>query len=732
MDVTEAGADSVSEPSRGRTRWLDRVRRHPLRLLLPMVLLLLALAAQIYVHRAATGDADYVAELDRRERLAMSMVTGAAGASVAIPSAVIELKGLLAQTVALPELPGLGLGIDVGHARYDALLAGRERFAKAWRRMNASAERALSADASAGELRSGVSSFQSLAAQLLVATDDLAAAVIERDMPAHYVYVVGRQMMLIQRIDTNLHRVLEGGSGVLVAADRIGRDAVLFGDVVNGLLHDSPDLELLRVTDEDLRAKLEDLGRQFREAADLIERIIGQADAVQRLRGATREVQGSAKAVASEIRDLRRLHRSLIDARLPSTLDVAVLLGVAVLSLAVAAVVVILDARRAVGGARAQREDLRRLESDLASASERAGEAEQGLRYLGRSVLQVVGGGPGMRDAATSGIEGPAAEIVSALAEWLEAYEKRTKDAAAEVAQAAGALRENLARLDRLRANQNRQVREVVSAVEDVAQSAGKAPAELGELLETTRELIDDGRSGSELVGATGSDVERIKESVEECAQTSRRVVERSQQLREVAARIEEFSDHSRMLSLNVTLQAGAGDDHGRAIANIADELERLAERSRSLVPSIDNLAESVRNEAEDAAKATKRSLWVLSGAGDRLRKAAAAFESSVRFGRRIETLLESLANANQQRGVQGLHAMRAMTELVTRLNQSRGPIKSAASGASRLTELVEVLESSLERAPIDPEPVGAVVALEEVNVAEVPARQLPRHAVQE
>lgn len=732
MDISETGTQEVVEPGHGRGRWVGRIRRHPIRLLLPLVLLLLALASLIYVRQAATRDSAYGYELDRHERLAMSMATSAAAAGAGTPSAVTELKALVAQLVALPELPVPEQGLDVGGERQDALAAGHERLDKAWRRMNSALDRLIAADAAVGELRSDVASFQPLAGRLLVAADELVDAVVELQEPPHYVYLASRQMMLIQRMQTNLHRVLEGGSGVLVAADRIGRDAVLFGAVINGLLHDSPELGLLRVTDEDLRATLEDVGRQFREAAALIERIIGQADAVQRMHEAVRMVQGSGKAVASEVRDLRTLHHSFIDARIPSLLHVGVILALGVISLATATVALIRDARRATGGAQVRAEELDRLEAELESASHRAHEAEQGLRYLGRSVLQVMGGAPVPGGVEAGEIEGPAGEIVAALMEWREAFAQRTRIAAGEVAQAAAALRGELRRLEKLGADQHRQVREVANTVENVAQAAGRSPPELTELLEATRTLIDDGRSGSELLGETGGDVQRIKESIDECAQTTRRVVERSQQLREIAARIEELSDHSRMLSLNVALQAGAGEDRGRSITTYADELERLAERSRSLVPAVERLAESVCNEAEDTAKAVKRSLWVLGGAGERLRKAAATFEATVRFGRRIEAVLASLASANRQQGVQGLQAVRAMTEIVTSLNRSRASFESAASSAERMAASIERFEAGLQRAPINPEPVGAVVALEEASVADIPPHPLPKQAAKD
>ena len=92
--------------------------------------------------------------------------------------------------------------------------------------------------------------------QMLTYSDEVVGVLIEKNASARQIYMATRQMMLSQRIKNNLNQVLAGGEEAAAAADRFGRDAALFGRVLEGLLNGSKDLRIDKVTDKEAMAKL--------------------------------------------------------------------------------------------------------------------------------------------------------------------------------------------------------------------------------------------------------------------------------------------------------------------------------------------------------------------------------------------------------------------------------------------------------------------------------------------
>jgi len=80
--------------------------------------------------------------------------------------------------------------------------------------------------------------------QMLTYSDEVVGVLMKKNASQRQIYLASRQMMLSQRIKNNLNQVLAGGETAAAAADRFGRDAALFGRVLEGLLKGSKSLRI--------------------------------------------------------------------------------------------------------------------------------------------------------------------------------------------------------------------------------------------------------------------------------------------------------------------------------------------------------------------------------------------------------------------------------------------------------------------------------------------------------
>ena len=110
--------------------------------------------------------------------------------------------------------------------------------------------------------------------RLIAASDRVVTGMVEKNARPDLVYIASRQLLLAQRLEANVHRMLQGGSYAATAADRFGRDAALFGRVLIGLLEGSSQLQLTRQTDEQIRAQLQQVEDLFGSISDLVGRML--------------------------------------------------------------------------------------------------------------------------------------------------------------------------------------------------------------------------------------------------------------------------------------------------------------------------------------------------------------------------------------------------------------------------------------------------------------------------
>lgn len=131
---------------------------------------------------------------------------------------------------------------------------------------------------------------------LLVASDKLAVEVTRMGTDTEQVYVITRQMMLLQRIIANLQWLSHspGADLEITSIDRIGRDAALFSRVVNALQKGDSRLGIHEVKDKSLGAGVDELMEATRKKlTDNIVPLLELAPAIFKYKETVRDLSRS-------------------------------------------------------------------------------------------------------------------------------------------------------------------------------------------------------------------------------------------------------------------------------------------------------------------------------------------------------------------------------------------------------------------------------------------------------
>src|SRR5688572_10760821 len=86
--------------------------------------------------------------------------------------------------------------------------------------------------------------FNSKLPQINQRMEEISRMLQERDAPGSQVYMTTRQMLLVDRMARRVSDILKGGAVAFSAADQFGRDAKMYGSVLDGLLNGSTELNI--------------------------------------------------------------------------------------------------------------------------------------------------------------------------------------------------------------------------------------------------------------------------------------------------------------------------------------------------------------------------------------------------------------------------------------------------------------------------------------------------------
>ena len=82
-----------------------------------------------------------------------------------------------------------------------------------------------------------------------------------------------------------------------------------------------------------------------------------------------------------------------------------------------------------------------------------------------------------------------------------------------------------------------------------------------------------------------------------------------SQEINEVSSFIKEIADETKMLGLNAAIEAARAGDAGRGFGVVAEEIRKLSEQSKSTVPKIKKLTDSIMAKVDGAREKSQSSL---------------------------------------------------------------------------------------------------------------------------
>ncbi|HSS64750.1 MAG TPA: methyl-accepting chemotaxis protein [Gammaproteobacteria bacterium] len=678
-----------------------RIPAHQWRLLLPLALLLLAAAAYLIQSSHEQSEQTLRLAILHQSELASRVAASAIRATDGATDAFFELRRIRTRAAAALAALELEPAYFSQPEETAALRAKLEDLKSLWSRVNEALGRLLEAETASATVRRNVEAFQSIATGVLVTADELVDAMVAADEPPAQIRAASRQLLLIQRISSNVRRVLESGDGMITAADRFGRDAVHFGEVNNALLVGSPEMKLKRVRDDAAREILVDIGREFRRSADLIEQIMSDAATLANARSTTTDIIADSERIAALSREIEAGLAASGASRLP-------LQGLIQISGALAVLSMLLAIGQIAAATRRARIETRRLSARAAAESAERAQRESAIEARELATENAIRRLIDELDRLSRGEAPTAVELKEAysgtslapLEVAVSAVRKRfasLAQAAARVSAAGGRFvgvakaARGMADEQRHHVEQAAKATRIMAAQVESVSDHGRAAGEL------VAQSLERARRATTSLDTAGGQAQQTLSAARNAATRIRQLNESTRQIQEIGRIMDELSEQCRILSLNLSIRASLAQESAAPSANgFSNDVQKLAADARRALKRIEDVNDDVRAHAGHAADSIKQLIWAAENSVEQNRTALNEISGVTRLAERLDTTHRALTDALEEHTVRMTQVVKSTTSVHQVTSRARGEIRDCAESAGRLSELAGLLETAL------------------------------------
>jgi len=301
-----------------------------------------------------------------------------------------------------------------------------------------------------------------------------------------------------------------------------------------------------------------------------------------------------------------------------------------------------------------------------------------------------------VRTTVTGDVTGAIADSVNYAIEELAVLVRRLNDAAERVTRTtdhAQAISREL--LDAAEA-QAHEIRNAGTMVQATADSMNDSSASAQESANVARLSVDVAQKGAQAVTDSITGMHEIRSQIQETAKRIKRLGESSQEIGEIVDLISDITEQTNVLALNAAIQAATAGEAGRGFSVVAEEVQRLAERSGAATQQIAALVGAIQADTHDAVAAMEHSIQGVV-AGTHLADAAGQSLAEISsVSQDLAQRVAAIADATKTEARSATQVATSMQHILEITGQTTKRTEETAISVAELAELAVELKDSV------------------------------------
>jgi twitching motility protein PilJ len=484
--------------------------------------------------------------------------------------------------------------------------------------------------------------------------------------------------MLTQRIAKNTNSLLaeEVDSD---SAFGLGKDVMSFRDTLEGLRSGSEVLGISALSDPAAKSALTDVSKAFDE---LDKNVFGVLKIAPNLMMGKAAARGVSNATATLAKDTDALAQSFTGSGNSSNIALwlASIFGLTAIGFLGLIAKVLFDeaAKRRV---QAEEENRRNQEAILRLLNEMGNLADGDLT---------------VHASVTEDVTGAIADSINFTVDELRGVVTGINSTTDQVNNATQEAQRISARLFDESQRQSTEIQKASSLVLSMAQSINDVSASAAQSARVAQSSLTAAEQGATAVQNQIASMNEIRGQIQETAKRIKRLGESSQEIGQITELIGDITQQTNVLALNAAIQAASAGDAGRGFSVVAEEVQRLAERSGDATKQIEAIVKTIQADTHDAVAAMERSTQGVVE-GTKLSDAAGNALSEIRrVSRELADLISNISGQTQRQATSVSEVTRGMQDILRVSEDASRSTQLTTTQIDKLTSLARSLRESV------------------------------------
>jgi twitching motility protein PilJ len=550
---------------------------------------------------------------------------------------------------------------------------------KEWKKTEKNAALVIGEQANLVALGNAVRAINASNPTLLELADEISAMSVQAGGSLRQNAITAQLVMLTQRMAKNANTMLAGDIVDPEVAFLLGKDTNTFRDTLQGLLSGNEALRIVRVNDSEMRGKLAELESGFKEYQRAVSDILGNMQRLVNAKRATRDIFNDSEQLLRASEALNERYDAELEGRRANYIALAVVSLLAFGVLLLIGKVYVDDSRR-------RAEESEKMNRDNQEAI---------LRLLDE-IGNLANGDLTVRAKVTEDITGAIADSINYTIDELRRLVSGITEASTQVTAATQEASATTGQLLQATQKQSTEIQGAGQSVTQMAQQMTDVSVKANDSAKVAESSLSAAQKGTQAVQNAIKGMNDIREQIQETSKRIKRLGESSQEIGEIVQLISDITEQTNVLALNAAIQAASAGEAGRGFTVVAEEVQRLAERSGEATKHIGAIVKSIQRDTQDAVEAMERSTANVVAGTKTADEADQALREIGSVSNTLAELIRSISTSTQQQSASATRVAANMKVILGITQLTTEGTKKTAGSTARLTTLADGLRSSV------------------------------------